>query len=244
MNQINQKAGKNSIQAGVVGRDLKVDNRKMGMGAWGCLALSIIAITSVVAVVLNAITRETGLTIREAAPAMVTMAVVQATTYAPVPIPVSQPVSNPVTNVGASTDIPPEISQFVSNFLGMAIELQIKAYSELNPAYVEDIMYGPPLQQIQSNIAQLQIKGQYYIPYFDYSQSRYVDIRIIDGTSTEATLEVDICEVSGGTYYAWDGSLLQEVPVDLYPQTITIYLTNAQAWITNVVFHSSASFCY
>lgn len=105
-------------------------------------------------------------------------------------------------------------------------------------------MFGPPLDQIRSDIAQFQINDQFYVPYLDFSQSRYVDIRIIDGNATEATLEVDTCEVWGGTLYALDGSLLQEYQAELYPQTITIYLTNAQAWITNVVLHNSASFCY
>jgi hypothetical protein len=51
-------------------------------------------------------------------------------------------------------------------------------------------------------------------------------------------------KIDSGTLYTLDGSRLQEYQAELYPQTITIYLTNAEAWITNVVFHSSASFCY
>jgi hypothetical protein len=243
MSQIRQTGGNKSVQLGVVGRDANIDNRK-SLGVWGCLSISITIVVVGVTGVGMSFTRETGQTVRQNAPLAATIAVEQATSYASISIPESVPESLPVSTPVSVAALPSDDSEFVSNFYGGVVDLIILSYQEVDPSYAAQVMTGIPLASIQNDIALKLAAGIVYYPVFDNAQSSFVDIRTVSETATKKTIEVDTCEVWSGSLYTLDGFWYADVPVTLIPQTVTIEISETQAWIIDTVSYAPPAFCY
>lgn len=134
----------------------------------------------------------------------------------------------------------PELSDEVSNFLTRAIELEIEAFANNDPAIAAEIFAGDVLVEVQNAINDNINQGVVQISELDFYKSYIDDIRVVNSNR----LDVDTCETwSTATYRQSDGAFLDSEGPTLLPQTITIERLSEGWYITGVVFFDAPAFC-
>lgn len=139
-----------------------------------------------------------------------------------------------------NTAASPELIQQVSEFLGRAIQLEIRAYRQNDPSIAAAVLGENILTPLTNDINQLATQGLVQLSSFDYYRSYIDDVRIISNRQ----LEVDTCEVWSSTIYLQeDGSVVSYEEPELLPQTLTIRHLDVGWFITDVQFFNAPAFC-
>ncbi|MCB0032670.1 MAG: matrixin family metalloprotease, partial [Anaerolineales bacterium] len=139
-----------------------------------------------------------------------------------------------------NTAASPELIQQVSEFLGRAIQLEIRAYRQNDPSIAAAVLGENILTPLSNDINQLATQGLVQLSSFDYYRSYIDDVRIISNRQ----LEVDTCEVwSSTTYLQEDSSVVSYEEPELLPQTLTIRHLDVGWFITDVQFFNAPAFC-
>jgi hypothetical protein len=134
----------------------------------------------------------------------------------------------------------PDIEEAVSKYLIIATQVEIIAYSNMDASLAESVFAGQQLEVVRDSIEELRDAGFYYVPEFDFANSYYRDIRIVN----ETTIEVDSCEFWTGAFYrVSDNGFVEMRERELLPQTITIEYIGNRWYISKVVFYGPPYFC-
>ena len=148
--------------------------------------------------------------------------------------------TDPFFPESADPGMSPELSDEVSEFLTLAIELEIEAFANGDPAIAAEIFAGDVLLDVQDAINNLNSQGLVQINELDFYESYIDDIRVVNNDR----LDVDTCETwSSATYRLSDGAFIESDGPTLLPQTITIERLADGWYITNVVFFDAPAFC-
>lgn len=139
-----------------------------------------------------------------------------------------------------SNGVSQELANQVSEYLGKAIELEIRAY-QTGDASAAASVFGPQMiARLEQGIAELDRQGLIQLAEFDYYASYINDIRVVN----DLRIEVDTCEYWSNQYYSKaDGSLLQSDGPTLVPQTIRLEKLDNRWLITEVEFSDAPAFC-
>jgi hypothetical protein len=136
----------------------------------------------------------------------------------------------------ASSQLEDEISQFI----GIAIDRQIRAYEQGDASIAADVLAGDMYTQLEADIAALNRNGLVQFSSIDYYESFIAAIRVL----SEQQVEVDTCEVwSSATYEVSGGAFIGSDGPNLLPQTITIQQLGSGWFITHVQFFDAPAFC-
>lgn len=138
------------------------------------------------------------------------------------------------------TDLTDEQRHYVEAFILFADNLEIEAYWYGDASYLTQAYAGDALHRIQSDIDDLNQQGLVAVSELHADLSNIVDVRFIEDT----ILSIDACEYWETTLYDREsGVLVEDYPLTLTPQTITIERIDDNAYITSIAFYSGEVFC-
>lgn len=153
------------------------------------------------------------------------------------PIVPAPPITSVVTTVPVPT-IDSALEQKVLAFLRKAAHQEELARQNSNAAYLEGAYADEALAHVQDYISELQAKG-----FYDSStlqRNWIVTLR----TSDDTHIQVDTCEVwESKIYRISDGTLVEEAPQHLTPQTIQLEYRSGRWYITRFTFYDPPHFC-
>ncbi len=239
MPAINQRAGNESLQVGSVGGNLTVNSKGKGLGAWGCFAISVVAIMAGLAGAIIYIAKVTGEAVDKNVPIVASVAMQQATVNASFVVPAYTP-STPVPVKVDSSEVSADVTQFARSFLGFAVQAEARSVTESNDAYVSLVMTGEPLREVQALITTCKSRGMVCDIQFDLSRSYIKNIEVI----TSHRLQVDSCEYLGVNYYdASTRALAGNQPLHFVSASYTIETTPSGPYITGLATQDPTTSC-
>lgn len=232
MSATNQRAGDDAKQIGSVEGNVTIYARAKGLGAWGCIAISVVAIVIVAVTVVIV----GGQLMNHTIDASVQPPAQISRNYQPD----VAPITTDKIQLPQSSGITSQAKQAIANLIVEADIAEIKALWYQDDSYLTQAYAGNALQEIQQYIGTIQKKGVLRLSLIDLDKSYYTDMRLVGNS----VLAVDECEYWMDTDYDPNtGNQLSQTDWQLVPQTINIEAVGDSLYVTSISFYSTNAFC-